>query len=111
MKNTSCKELWYTGPNGQLLCALINGEIGWLMYLREPGDAGFSSRNPSYTGSTDASIDYVLSNGQVDSYPAAWAYPIEIVMQAIDYFRSEGLPASFISWHNDSNDKEEPPRA
>lgn len=109
MKHTSCRELWYTGPNGQRLCALINGEVGWLMYLREPGDAGFSSRNPSYTGPADATIDYVLSNGQVDSYPASWAYPIDIVMQAIDHFRSEGLPASFISWHNDANDKEEPP--
>jgi hypothetical protein len=41
-------------PEGPILCALINGELGWLMYLREEGDSGFSSRNPNYDGPADA---------------------------------------------------------
>jgi len=41
------------------------------MFLRENGDAGFSSRNSSYSGSPDALIDYYLDNGQHDQYPAA----------------------------------------
>ena len=76
------------------------------MYLREPGDAGFSSRNPDYTGPSEACIEYMLSNGQVDSYPAAWAYPIATVMHAIEYFKLEGSPPPFIDWHNDSGDGE-----
>ncbi|WP_353620343.1 Imm1 family immunity protein [Paracidovorax valerianellae] len=83
------------------MCALINGEVGWLMYLREPSDAGFSSRNPAYTGSQHAVISYVLSNGQVDEYPAAWAYPLATVQAAIDYFRTHGSPPPFIAWHDD----------
>ena len=78
------------------------------MYLREPGDAGFSSRNPGYTGSPEARVDYVLANGQIDSYPAAWAYPAATIEQAIRYFQSEGRPATFIDWHNDSGDGELP---
>lgn len=108
MTDETFKELWEEGPHGQQLCALVAGSMGWLMYLREPGDAGFSSRNPAYAGPADAVINYVLSNGQVDSYPASWAYPVDVVMQALDYFRAEGRPPPFISWHNDAGDGEPP---
>lgn len=108
MSDEAFQEIWEEGPHGQLLCALVAGSVGWLMYLREAGDAGFSSRNPAYAGAADTSIDYVLSNGQVDSYPASWAYPAEVVMQALDYFRTEGRPPAFIGWHNDAGDGEAP---
>lgn len=41
------------------------------MYLRYNGDAGFSSRNPSYAGQPDANQEYYLSNGQREEYPLA----------------------------------------
>lgn len=104
MSQSLCQELWYQTQPEQSLCALINGDVGLLMYLREPGDAGFSSRNPDYSGPTDATIEFVLSNGQVDCYPASWALPLPLIMQAVAYFQSEGLPAPFIAWHNDSGD-------
>jgi hypothetical protein len=97
-------ERWVTSADGQAMCALINGGIGWLMYLREEGDAGFSSRNPDYVGPPDAEIEYRLSNGQHDLYPACWALPIAQIEKALDYFRREQGPPSFISWHNDSGD-------
>ena len=53
-------------PEGPILCALINGDLGWLMYLRQEGDSGFSSRNPDYDGPADAQIEYRLDNGQHD---------------------------------------------
>ncbi len=43
-------EVWVNLPDGQAMCALINDDFGWLMYLRENGDAGFSSRNPDSPG-------------------------------------------------------------
>jgi len=46
-----CREVWLESPSGSALCALINGDVGWLMYLRERDDAGFSSPNPNYVGS------------------------------------------------------------
>jgi hypothetical protein len=97
-------EVWVESGDGQAMCALINGDLGWLMYLREPGDAGFSSRNPKYEGPPDATLDFFLSNGQRDYYPRAWALPIEEVRQALDYFERERKPPPFITWHNDSED-------
>jgi hypothetical protein len=106
------REVWVEAPNGGLLCALINSEVGgWLMYLREAGDAGFSSRYPSYSGPPDDKVKYKLGNGQVDYYPRAWAYPVETIERALEHFRATGLPPTFIEWHNDSGDGETiPPR-
>lgn len=97
-------EIWVELPDGQTLCALINGDAGWLMYLRGDEDAGFSSRNPHYSGPPDAVIEYCLSNGQVDEYPAAWALPVAEVRRALEFFRQEHRPPPFITWHNDSGD-------
>ena len=97
-------EVWLESRDGQSMCALTNGNLGWLMYLRETGDAGFSSRNPSYTGSPDATLDYCLNNGQADEYPLSWALPIDEVRRALAYFGREQKPPPFINWHNDSGD-------
>jgi hypothetical protein len=94
-------EVWLTAPDGQSLCALINGGWGWLMYLRQEGDAGFSSRNPSYDGDPKANVEYRLSNGQVDHYPASWALPVDQVRRALDYFEKEHRQPPFVTWHED----------
>jgi hypothetical protein len=86
------------------MCALINGDRGWLMYLRWDGDAGFSSRNPAYDGPSNAEIEYQLSNGQHDMYPASWALPLAQVRQALDFFDLNHRPPPFVVWHNDSGD-------
>lgn len=104
MDETPYREIWVETDDGQSLCALINGGWGWLLYLRENGDAGFSSRNPEYTGPEDAMLDYRLENGQGDEYPLAWALPVERVKEAVDYFRREQKPPPFVVWHNDSGD-------
>lgn len=79
------------------------------MYLRHDGDAGFSSRNPNYSGPPEEMIEYRLNNGQRDFYPRAWAYPTETIERALDYFRRHGAPPHFITWHNDSGDGTDPP--
>jgi len=94
-------EIWVESPDGQSLCALINGNRGWLMYLRESGDSGFSSRNPDYVGPSDAAIEYRLNNGQHDFYPASWALPVSTIRQALAYFESEHQRPPFIIWHED----------
>jgi hypothetical protein len=98
------REIWLESADGQLLCVLINGDVGWMMYLREATDAGFSSRNPDYDGPADAMVEYRLCNGQHNAYPRAWAYPIQVVERAMGYFRERGAPPPFITWHNDSGD-------
>jgi hypothetical protein len=99
-KRGQFQELWVKAGD-KALCALINGDRGWLMYLDEPGDSGFSSRNPAYDGPADATIEYYLDNGQRDEYPASWAYPIDEVMRALEYFRREEKRAPFVEWHRD----------
>ena len=88
-------------PDGQVLHALINGDRGWLMYLREAGDSGFSSRNPNYDGPPDAVIEYRISNGQHDLYPAAWALPVAEVRRALADFEREHRRPPFVDWHED----------
>ena len=36
-------ELWLNRSDGAALCALINKDNAWLMFLRGEGDSGFSS--------------------------------------------------------------------
>ena len=94
------QEIWVEYGEKRL-CALINGDRGWLMYLQGEGDSGFSSRNPAYDGPADAMIEYEIENGQDDKFPASWAYPIEDVERALAYFRRTGDRAPFIQWHRD----------
>lgn len=102
------EELWLQGDDGSQLCALINGERGWLMYLPRPDDPGYSSRNPEFRGSDGEMVAYRLSNGQEDHYPASWALPIADVERALAYFRKEGKPAPFVYWNNDGSEFELP---
>lgn len=98
------KEIWVETEDGQSMCALINGDVGWLMYLRSPEDSGFSSRNPSYSGSPNEMLEYFLNNGQRDEYPRSWAIPVSEVNRALEFFKSNSTAPKFISWHNDSGD-------
>jgi Immunity protein Imm1 len=101
LPSSSSLELWVELEDGQAMSALTNGSVGWLMYLRFKGDSGLSSRNPSYSGDSAAVINYRLTNGQVDSYPASWAYSIEKVKLALRAFLETGQPPGWIQWHED----------
>jgi hypothetical protein len=108
-------------PEGPSLSALMNGNIGWLIYLRHgDGDTGFSSRNPMFDdshateggpafvsrfdGALVPVIEYQLSNGQVDEYPASWALPEKEILRALEYFiEHAGGRAPFVHWHDDAN--------
>jgi hypothetical protein len=102
--DTHFDEIWVQLEDGQALCALISGHCGWLMYLRNSGDVGFSSRNPHYDGVQHAEIEYRLHDGQQTRYPASWAFPAADVRRALQYFETEQRPPPWISWHNDSGD-------
>jgi hypothetical protein len=116
------REIWLSmDSGGPSLAALMNTNIGWLMYLRhDDGDPGFSSRNPMYDESDPTQgglafdslfrgkhvlvIEYRLSNGQVDEYPASWALPEPNIMRALEYFvEREGRRPPFVQWHDDGN--------
>lgn len=97
------KEIWVdTEDDEQSMTALINGSYGFLMYLPDDESAGFTSRNPEYSGSDDETMEFYLSNGQRDEYPLSWVLPIEQVEKAIDYFDKYHKIPPFITWHDDS---------
>lgn len=101
------KQIWVepneTEEDERVMTAFINGDWGWLMYLREDGDSGFSSRNPDYTGSDDdgKTMDFLLSNGQLDHYPLSYVLPVAQVMKALTYFEENHELPPFIAWHDD----------
>jgi hypothetical protein len=95
------REVWITVQDGPALCALFSGGNGWLMYLRKNGDAGFSSRNPDYRGEMDAMLEYQLSNGQSDVYPASWALPKILVIEALEHFVEYRDRPPFVQWQDD----------
>jgi hypothetical protein len=103
-KASKYAEIWVDHGNYPSLCALINGDRGWLMYLRYDGDAGFRSPNPTYDGPDNAVLNYFLSNGQRDEYPASWALPTDEVFKALEWFAANKASPASIAWFNDSGD-------
>jgi Immunity protein Imm1 len=102
-RRTQFSEVWLEHAAGwPVICALINGEAAWLMYLRCEGDAGFSTRNPQYTGAHKAMIEYCLSNGQRDEYPAAWNITTAEALRALEYFLEEAAMAPWLHWYDDT---------
>lgn len=95
------KEISIELEDGQSLLVLINGNFGWLMYLRYEGDAGFSSRNPLFEGDQEEMMEFLLCNGQADFYPLSWVLPIDQIDKAIAYFEETKQQPPFICWHAD----------
>lgn len=99
------KEIWVklheTEEDERAMCGLIHGEWGWLNYYGEEGDPGLSSRNPSYTGPEDETMDFMI-NGELDPFPLAWVIPAESVMKALAYFENTHQIPPFIAWHDDN---------
>jgi hypothetical protein len=98
-------EVWLDiGDEGPALAMLVNGPHAWLMYLRDrQGDPGFSSRNPHYIGSAQATMQFLLSNGEMDEYPVAWTLPLEEAFAAFEYFLlSQGGRLPTLVWHDDA---------
>ncbi len=104
LTQTQFSEVWIHHTAGwPAVCALINGEAAWLMYMRYEGDAGFSTRNPQYTGPHKAMIEYYLSNGQCDEYPAAWNITTAEALRALEYFFDEKAMAPWLTWQDENH--------
>lgn len=91
-------ELWASSQNGASICMLRNNDDAILMFLRENGDSGFTSRGIELPGIAY----YTLSNGQVDEYPKSWCIEVEKCYKAISYFFvNEGNRPGWICWNED----------
>jgi hypothetical protein len=100
---TQFSEVWINHIGGwPAICALVNGEAAWLMYMRYEGDAGFSTRNPLYAGPRKAVIEYQLSNGQHDEYPAAWNITTAEAIRGLEFFFEKAALAPWLHWYDDT---------
>lgn len=61
-----------------------------------------SSRNPAYEGPEDATVEFVLGNGQADEYLARWAVSRDDALRAVEYLFTQGQLAPWIQWHDDA---------
>jgi hypothetical protein len=104
IRRTQFSEVWMQHAAGwPAIGALINGEAAWLMYVRHEGDAGFSTRNPQYAGPEKAVIEYYLSSGQRDEYPASWNITTAEALRGLEYFLEEEAMAPWLHWNDDSH--------
>jgi len=100
---TQFSEVWINHTDGwPAICALVNGEAAWLMYLRHKGDAGFSTRNPLYAGPEKAVIEYYLSNGEQDKHPAAWNITTAEAIRGLEFFFEKAAMAPWLHWYDDT---------
>lgn len=92
------------GEEGTFYCLamLTHDDRALLIYFRYAGDAGFSSRDPAYGGPIDAMLDFQLSNGQVDTYPAYWTIPLADAMCAMEFACLHRDRAPWVTWNDDS---------
>jgi hypothetical protein len=90
-------ELWLARSDGPSLCILKSGGRCLLMYMREEGDEGLTSRSATPFGS-DAKVTFRLSNGQLDTYAQDWTVDYAEARRVAEYFWFHGQPAPFIAW-------------
>lgn len=103
MRRSQFLEVWLQHTAGwPAMAALINGEAAWLMYVRHEGDAGFSTRDPQYAGPKKAAIEYYLSSGQRDEYPASWNITTAEAIRGLEFFFEEEGMAPWLQWNDDS---------
>ena len=90
--------------NAARVLALFGGDRAWLMFMREPGDPGLSTRNPSLGEHDDATLPFMMSNGQLDRYPEHWTYPSDAIHRALGQFVSTARFPDDLSWHDDGGE-------
>jgi hypothetical protein len=94
------QEVWLFSPSGPSLCMLRNQDRALLMFLREPGDAGFTSRSEiPVTG--DSSTQFMLANGQLEEYPTAWTISTERAREALEHFLQTEERSPSVVWNDD----------
>lgn len=93
---TDPAELWLSQEDGPFFCLLKSGDRALLMFLRQAGDPGMTSRaaSPDLPGT----LLFALSNGQVDEYPTAWTVSFDVARQAAEHFYLYREPPPFVTW-------------
>lgn len=95
-------EVWLSLEDEASICALVNGQRALLMFLRDEGDPGFSSRNLDAVADDHRLVEFYLSNGQRDRYPYSYTVPLDLALRALEFVLVHGDKPPWIHWHDDS---------
>jgi hypothetical protein len=74
-------ETWFESDSGRLLALVTDGQRALVIVLRHVGDAGEHLIDRSEDHAT--SSGYVLSNGQVDTYPNRDTIPLAMALDVV----------------------------
>src|SRR3990167_3707911 len=93
-----CFELWVYAGNDASLCMLRNGKYAFLMCIRFCGDSGMVSCGDQ---KLDGTVEYLLSNGQVDEYPISWCIDVDQCYKVLAYFFvNDGVFPDWVAWQS-----------
>lgn len=100
MSTPPYEEIWLELPDGQVLQALHNGNVGILLYTCPKGNSFEypNSLDPKFDGEDDEQIELQLSNGQMDEYPLSWVISLAKIRRALKYFQQKKSRPDFIDW-------------
>ncbi|MGL4320093.1 MAG: Imm1 family immunity protein [Paracoccaceae bacterium] len=93
-------EIWASVDQQSRLCGLLNSQGGWLMFLRHAEDVGSRSRNLQREVCDGGFEEYILGNGQADSYPKSWAFDRPVIFAAISAFARTGERPTTVDWQD-----------
>lgn len=87
--------------DGPSLCLLKSDDRALLTFLSNDEDPGQTSRDGGTSASPADLVEFTLSNGQIDQYPASWTVDYAVARRVVEYFWFRREPAPFIAWHHD----------
>jgi Immunity protein Imm1 len=93
-------DIWVSVDDQNRLCGLLNCQGGWLMFLRDAEDVGSRSRNLQREVREGEFEEYILGNGQADSYPKSWAFDRPVIFAAISAFVRTGGRPTTVDWQD-----------
>ncbi len=96
LKFTSYNEIWATQSDCSSLCLLTNSSRAFVLYLRYPGDSGLIATTNDQV--TNTMIEFKLSNGQLDEYPARWTVPVHDALKILTSFIQDNNLLSYVNW-------------
>jgi hypothetical protein len=96
-------ELWlWENDQSPALGCFKSGDRCMLMYLRYPGDAGFTTRsgaNIAEDKNRGSRREFILANGQHDTYPEFWTIPFSDGKRALEYFHFTKKKLADLIWY------------
>jgi len=100
VRTNKYSEIWIEGHGEATLNCLLNESNAILMYLRENGDSGFSSRSGIII-KEEKFQSFLLSNGQIDEYPEKYLISKQSALEALITYFYYGEMDKSITWNEE----------